>query len=54
MLFRMSSPLPEHLVGAAKEKGYKTDGEARGFIFNGDAVEIVDFFDIGTRAAQMR
>lgn len=54
MLFRMSSNLPEHLVGAAKEKGYKTDSEARGFIFNGDAVEIVDFFDIGTRAAQMR
>lgn len=53
-LFRMSSNLPEHLLGSAKEKGNNVDGEARGFIYNADAVEIVDFFDIGTRAAQMR
>jgi hypothetical protein len=28
--------------------------ESRGFVFNGDIAEIVDFFDIGTRAAQLR
>lgn len=54
MLFNMSSVLPEHLKGCALEKGIKTDGEARGFIFNADGVQIVDFFDIGTRAANMR
>lgn len=54
MLFRMSSVLPDHLKGCAQEKGIKTDGEARGFIFNADGVQIVDFFDIGTRASQMR
>lgn len=54
MLFRMSSILPEHLKCCAQEKGINTDGEARGFIFNADGIQIVDFFDIGTRAAQMR
>lgn len=54
MLFRMSSILPEHLLEFAKEKRFNVNSESRGFIFNGDAVQIVDFFDIGTRASQMR
>ncbi len=54
LLFRMSSPLPEHLVRFAQEKGFKVSMESRGFMFNADAVEIVEFFDIGTRAAQLR
>jgi hypothetical protein len=28
--------------------------DSRGYIFNADAAEIVDFFDIGTRASQLR
>ncbi len=28
--------------------------ESRGFVFNGEITEVVDFFDIGTRAAQLR
>jgi len=28
--------------------------ESRGFMFNADAVQIVEFFDIGTRASQLR
>jgi hypothetical protein len=28
--------------------------ESRGFMFNADSVQIVDFFDIGTRASQLR
>jgi hypothetical protein len=54
MLFRMSSQLPHHLIEFAREKGYKTDAESRGFMFNAEATEIVDFFDIGTRASQLR
>lgn len=54
MLFRMSSVLPDHLVSAAKDKGYNVTLESRGFIFNADASAIVDFFDIGTRTTQLR
>lgn len=54
LLFRMSSQLPEHLIRAAQEKGFTVGMESRGFMFNADAVQIVDFFDIGTRAAQLR
>lgn len=54
MLFRMSSPLPEHLIRYAQEKGFAVGMESRGFMFNADAVQIVDFFDIGTRASQLR
>jgi len=54
LLFRMSSPLPPHLQKAAEEKGIKATMESRGFVYNGEIAEIVDFFDIGTRAAQLR
>lgn len=54
LLFRMSSPLPPHLQKVAEEKGIKATMESRGFVFNGEITEIVDFFDIGTRAAQLR
>ena len=54
MLFRMSSALPEHLIRFAQEKGFAVGSESRGFMFNADAVEIVEFFDIGTRASQLR
>lgn len=54
LLFRMSSQLPEHLIRFAQEKGFTVGMESRGFMFNADAIQIVDFFDIGTRASQMR
>lgn len=54
LLFRMSSPLPPHIAGFAKEKGHSVSAESRGFMFNAEAGEIVDFFDIGTRASQLR
>jgi hypothetical protein len=54
LLFRMSSSLPEHLIRFAQDKGFKVGMESRGFMFNADAVQIVDFFDIGTRASQLR
>ena len=53
-LFRMSSQLPAHLAKAVQEKGLKVSSESRGYVFNAEASEIVDFFDIGTRASQLR
>lgn len=53
-LFRMSSQLPAHLVKAVQEKGHKVSNESKGYVFNAEAAEIVDFFDIGTRASQLR
>jgi hypothetical protein len=51
----MSSQLPEHLIRVAQEKGFAVGIESKGFVFNADdAVQIVDFFDIGTRASQLR
>jgi hypothetical protein len=54
LLFRMSSALPPHLQKVAQDKGIKATMESKGFVFNGEISEIVDFFDIGTRAAQLR
>jgi hypothetical protein len=54
LLFRMSSRLPEHLIKFAQDKGFSVSFESRGFMFNAEASEIVDFFDIGTRASQLR
>jgi hypothetical protein len=54
LLFRMSSPLPEHLIQITQEKGHKVSFESRGYIFNAEAGEIAEFFDIGTRASQLR
>lgn len=53
-LFRMSSQLPAHLAKAVQEKGLKVSSESKGYVFNAEASEIVDFFDIGTRASQLR
>ena len=54
LLFRMSSHLPDHLIRFAQEKGFTLGMESRGFMFNADAIQIVDFFDIGTRASELR
>jgi hypothetical protein len=54
MLFRMSSVLPPHIAAFARDKGYTVSPESRGYMFNAEAAEIVDFFDIGTRASQLR
>ncbi|WP_170417784.1 vWA domain-containing protein [Ruegeria arenilitoris] len=48
-LFDMSSVLPAHVANLAKEKGYPLSEGARGFMFNADPKDIVNFFEIGTR-----
>lgn len=48
-LYRMSSPMPDHIRRLAGEKGYAVGEGSRGFMFNADPRHIADFFDIGTR-----
>jgi len=50
-LFAMSSLFTDAQIGLARLKYPGIGGGARGFIFNADAVQVIDFFDIGTRAA---
>lgn len=53
-LFHMSSALPEPFIRAAAQMGIAAGEGARGFVFNGDAASVVQFFDIGTRPANLR
>jgi hypothetical protein len=53
-LFRMSSPLPPHLLREAMAEGYLVSEGSRGFVFNADAAAVIQFLDIGTRPANLR
>ena len=55
MLFNLSSQFPAHLVEAAKDAGYESvSSESRFFGYKAGYEAIVDFFDIGTRASNLR
>ena len=54
LLFRMSSPFPGHLVSAAQAMGYDVTGESRFFAYKAGMDFIGHFFEIGTRASQLR
>src|SRR5262249_21819453 len=54
LLFRMSSSFPSHLIKPATDKGYNVTTEARFFGYKAGYEGIVDFFDIGTRASNLR
>lgn len=55
LLFGMSSAFPAHLIQVARDKGYATvSSESRFFGYQGGHEVIVDFFDIGTRASNIR
>lgn len=53
-LFSISSTLPEAFRKAAEQIGVKTSEGSRGFVFNGDPASVVQFFEIGTRPANLR
>ena len=53
-LFRMSSPFPGHLTSIATSKGYNVTPESRFFGYRAGIEAIADFFDIGTRADNLR
>ena len=47
-LFRISSVLPAQVTSAAKLAGYAVNEFTRGFVFNADMTQLVQFIDIGT------
>ena len=53
-LFGISSRLPESFRKAAEQTGVNVAEGARGFVFNGDPTSVVQFFEIGTRPANLR
>jgi len=53
-LFDMSSNLTPFMISRAKELGMPADEGARGFVFNAQPVQIIQFLDIGTRPANLR
>lgn len=54
MLFKISTPLPDAFRKAASDIGLNTADGACGFVFNGDPVAVAQFFEIGTRPANLR
>jgi hypothetical protein len=53
-LFHMSSVLPGVTRQAAAAKGYAVTEQSRGFMFNAEAVEVVQFLTIGTQTTALR
>jgi len=54
LLFRLSSELPEYMKNIAQQERKQIGASAKGFVFNADAVSVVSFLDIGTRASNLR
>jgi hypothetical protein len=54
MLFRMSSTLTPGMQSAAVQLGYPAGSGSKGFVFNGDLSDLVQFLDIGTRVSELR
>jgi hypothetical protein len=52
LLFRISSPLPAEMLKQAQGVDGRIVDGARGFVFNGDLVSVIQFLDIGTRVDQ--
>lgn len=54
VLFEMSSVMPAEFRKTASETGLNIVEGARGFVFNADPTALIQFFDIGTRPANLR
>lgn len=54
LLFRISSVLPVHMQGIARQEGMQVSETSRGFAFNADLVSLIRFLDIGTRPSNLR
>ena len=51
LIFRMSSEFPEEVRETAVSMGLPVQEGSRGYVYNADMVALVQFLDIGTRAA---
>ena len=54
LLFRLSSRLPDCMRGVARELGHHVSDDARGFVFNADIEDVIDFLEIGTQPSNLR
>ena len=50
-MFRMSSVFPDPVIDLAGGMGLPVSEGSRGYVYNADMVALVQFLDIGTRAA---
>lgn len=48
LLFEMSTFLNENMVRIASQKGYDIANNSKGYIYNGNAVDLINFLNIGT------
>jgi hypothetical protein len=48
LLFDISTPLNENMIRIAQQKGYNIDLNSRGYVFNGNATDLINFLNIGT------
>jgi hypothetical protein len=48
ILFDLSTPLNENMIRLARQKGYNIQNNAKGYVFNGNATDLINFLNIGT------
>jgi hypothetical protein len=48
LLFDMSTPLNENMIRIAQQRGYNMQPNSRGYVFNGNATDLLNFLNIGT------
>ena len=48
LLYELSSHLNEKMVNIGSTKGYKLDLDSKGFIFNGNSSDLINFLNIGS------
>jgi hypothetical protein len=48
LLFEISSPLDNNMIRIAQQKGYDLSESAKGYVFNGNATDLINFLNIGT------
>jgi hypothetical protein len=44
----LSSPLNENMLRIAGSKGYQVQNGSKGYVFNGNANDLMNFLNIGT------
>ena len=48
LLFNLSSPLNENMLRLARQEGYNVQNGSKGYVFNGNASDLMKFLNIGT------
>jgi hypothetical protein len=48
LLFETSSSLDNNMIRIAQQKGYNVNNSSKGYVFNGNATDLINFLNIGT------